>query len=131
MNIEIDVFGFCTACIVGALLCVLIKKYSPEHSFLVSCAVVCTALIYLVPRAGTLLKEIGGAVGGLELGGDFACIVKVAGIGIVTQLAGDICRDAGQSSVAGAIELCGRLGALAAVFPMFLRLLKTVTDLMR
>ncbi len=130
MSAGIDIFGFCAACVVGALLCVLVKRYSPEHAFLLSCAVVCSALLYLVPLAGSLFEEISAAVGISSLGEDFGCLVKVAGIGVVCSAAGNICRDAGQSSVAGAVDLCGRLGALAAVLPMFVRLLNTIIGLM-
>ncbi len=57
-------------------------------------------------------------------GNNAAVLIKALGICVVTQFAADICRDNSCSSVASAVELTGRIGALALAVPM----LKTVAS---
>ncbi len=54
-------------------------------------------------------------------------VFKAVGISIVTKLSSDVCRDAGQSSVASGIELTGAFAALYIALPLF----KTVMDMIR
>jgi stage III sporulation protein AD len=56
-----------------------------------------------------------------------AIVFKAVGISIVTKLSSDVCRDAGQSSVASGIELAGAFAALYIALPLF----KTVMDMIK
>ena len=65
----------------------------------------------------------------MELSGiekeNVAVLMKSLGICVVTQFAADICYDNSCSSMAAAVELAGRIGAIALAMPM----LKTVAEL--
>ena len=56
-------------------------------------------------------------------------VLKCVGIGLVTHLASQICRDAQQGSVASAVDLCGTLCALYVSLPLIRSLLATVEKL--
>ena len=57
-------------------------------------------------------------------------VLKCVGIGLVTHLASQICRDAQQGSVGAAVELCGTLCALYVSLPLIESLLSTVEKLL-
>lgn len=83
----------------------------------------------LVTLSGKL-AEITDSVGNMtELAGldseNIKILLKALGICIVTQFAADICYDNSCSSVAAAVELSGRAGALILALPM----LETVASL--
>ena len=48
-----------------------------------------------------------------------ACITKAVGICCVTQLAADLCRDAGESAMASGILLTGKVTLLLLAIPLF------------
>ena len=48
----------------------------------------------------------------------FLPLLKTAGIAVVTRIGADLCRDAGESAVASAVEMAGAMGALLAVLPL-------------
>ena len=127
---ELDLFGLCAVCLVGALLCTMLKRYSPEHAFLLSCALGCAALLYLLPHVNAFFAEIQQVADIPSLGENFLCVVKVAGIGMVTQLACDVCTEGGQIAAGSIIALCGRLAAAFAALPIFRRLLSVVLELL-
>lgn len=57
-------------------------------------------------------------------------VVKTCGIGLVTRLASDFCKDAQEGMLASAVELAGTALALAAVLPLFTAVLELLTGLL-
>ncbi len=57
-------------------------------------------------------------------------VLKCIGIGLVTHLAAQVCRDAQQGSLASAVELCGTLCALYVSLPLVESLLATAEKLL-
>ena len=57
-------------------------------------------------------------------------VLKCIGIGMITHLAAQVCRDAQQGSIASAVELCGTLCALYISLPLIRSLLAIVEQLL-
>lgn len=53
-------------------------------------------------------------------------LLKMTGITYIAEFAAGICKDAGYSSVAGQIEIFGKLSILAVSMPILLALLETL-----
>ncbi len=114
----------------GALAGLLLKKNAPELGLALSVAV-CLLAAYL---AAELYGQIGEVVAlAREQTGLSPAIVspvlKCVGIGVVTRLAADLCKDAGQSAVASAVELCGAACAITAALPLMRSLLQLIEQL--
>ena len=117
--------------IAGAVLTMLLKKSAPELGLALSLAV---SLLAAGLGAG-LLEELSGV---LELareqtglsGAVVGPVYKCVGIGVVTRLTGDICKDAGQGAVSSAVELCGTVCALSAALPLVRTLLQMIGDML-
>lgn len=96
---------------VAAVLSLALKKDQPAYAFLVS---VCAAVGLLavvtqqVQPVIVWLQTLGGILPGQEI----ETLLRVMGIALVAQLAGDLCREAGMSAASTAVELCGRVLAL-------------------
>lgn len=57
-------------------------------------------------------------------------ILKCTGIGIITQIAVSICRDAGESALASILELCGCVLAIFFSLPLFSAVLQLISSFM-
>ena len=68
--------------------------------------------------AGGMGLSGGPAGGGGDLLHAVSPLLKTAGIAVVTRIGADLCRDAGESAVASAVEMAGAMGALLAVLPL-------------
>lgn len=112
--------------ILTALFYVLLRQIKPEIAPLI---VIGGASVIVIMLADGLLGISGDASEMLSLAGiekeNISVLLKALGICIVTQFAADICYDNSCSSVAAAVELAGRVGALTLAMPM----LKTVANL--
>lgn len=112
--------------ILTALLYALLRQLKPETAPLVVLAGAAVIIIALTDGLLRISEEIDGM---MELAGlekeNVSILMKSLGICVVTQFAADICYDNSCSSIAAAVELAGRVGAIALAMPM----IKTVAQL--
>ncbi len=112
--------------ILTALLYALIRNIKPEIAPLV---ILGGGAVILGTLSGKLIEITGSVDEMMDLAGlqkeNVTILIKSLGICVVTQFAADICYDNSCSSVAAAVELAGRVGALALAMPM----LKSVASL--
>lgn len=104
--------------LLGAVLATLLKKHTPELALLLAVAVCGAALAAVrgVREVWAFLEDLLAAV---EISSTlFLPLLKTAGIAVVTRIGADLCRDAGESAVASAVEMAGAMGALLAVLPL-------------
>ncbi|MCQ2438254.1 MAG: stage III sporulation AC/AD family protein [Oscillospiraceae bacterium] len=117
-------------CVLGSLLTLLLKKNTPELSLLLSLGVgLCAALL-----CSGLLGEIASVLEELSLEGTLSPVLvypvlKCLGAALVTELAGALCRDAGESALASFAEICGTLCAVYVTLPLLRALLAVVASL--
>lgn len=111
--------------ILTALLYALLRQLKPEIAPLVVLAGAAVILVALTDR----LFDVSGSVdemmalAGLEKE-NVEILMKALAVCVVTQFAADICYDNSCSSIAAAVELAGRVGAIALAMPM----IKTVAQ---
>ena len=118
--------------VVGALLALVLKKGSPELALLLALAAVAAVLLFLMGALGELmefLREIGAASG---LSEDlFIPLYKTVGIALVVKAGGSLCRDAGESALASAVETAGTVCALLVSLPLLRAVLALLLELTR
>lgn len=117
--------------ITGAILCLLLKKSAPELGLAVSIAVSLLAASLGV----SLLEEVIELLKILQEEADLSAalvspVLKCVGIGVVTRLSVDLCKDAGQGAAASAVELCGTACALTAALPLVRTLLQMIGEML-
>lgn len=59
-----------------------------------------------------------------------ACITKAIGICCVTQLASDVCKDAGESAMASAVMIAGKTALLVLTLPLILPLRQILEEVL-
>ena len=127
-----QVFQVTGLCVVGALLALVLKKGSPELALLLALAAVAAVLLFLAEALGELLdflREVGAASG---LSEDlFIPLYKTAGIAWVVKAGGSLCRDAGESALASAVETAGTVCALLVSLPLLRAVLALLLELTR
>lgn len=98
-------------------------------------------LIGMCAGVWVLLSVLSGVTDVLDFATDFIdqsgignenlqLVLKAVGICYITQFASDLCADAGEVSLAGKIELAGRIGILVISLPMVRTLFDLLMDVM-
>ena len=105
--------------VVGSLLALLLHKYTPELSLTATMITGSVILWFSVSLCGEIvdiLREIAQRSGVEEV--YRSPVLKCVGIGVVSHLSAQTCRDAQQGSIAAAVELCAVLCALYVSLPL-------------
>lgn len=97
----------------------LMRQLRPEYAPLTALAGVGVILVQLIDvllGVSSLVEQI-ISVAGLEKE-NTEMLIKALAVCVITQFAADVCYDNSFSSAAAAVELAGRLGAIAIAMPM-------------
>ena len=123
-------FGICVLTVLAAFLAVLLRGQQPEQALSVE-------LLAGILIVGTLLwrmqEVFATAESWMSLSGlpaEYLQVVfKAVGICLITQLAADTCRDAGEQALAAKAELAGKCFLLLLALPLFRQLLELISTL--
>lgn len=125
-----DVFKIAVIVVVVALLSVLLRGQRPELSMMLVLVAGTGLLILLFSRAETVFSALRDMLEKTGLSGEYIQILfKSLGICLVTQLASDTCRDAGEQSLASKADLAGRIALLMVGIPLFQKITETALTL--
>ena len=112
--------------VAGVVIGLVIKKNSPDMALMLTISLALIALYLAFDTIKAVTEFVTSLAGAAQISPAILTVVfKAVGISIVTKLSSDVCRDAGQSSVASGIELTGSFAALYIALPLF----KTVMDM--
>lgn len=117
--------------IIGAILCLVIRKSVPD---LALCLAIGTAVVLLAYAVGIMSGVIDFINEIVEASGLNSAIIspvlKTAAIGILTKLASDICKDAGQGAIASTVEFAGSAVALYVALPLMRTVFQMIEGLL-
>ena len=119
-------------CIFVSVFCLLLRTQRPEFSILT--ALITTVFILLLILRGiasplnTLADKLEGY--GIELS-YFKVALKALGIGYVTNFSADICRDAGQTSLASISEAVGKCGIFLLSLPLIINIVDLALEFIK
>ena len=117
--------------VLSAVLCIIVRQYKPEMALGISIAcgvLIMGAVIAMLAPSVELISQLTGAAG-LD-GGYSRTLFKALAVCYITQLGSDCCRDAGESAIAGTIELAGKAAVVVISLPVFSALAEIVTGLL-
>ncbi len=126
-----EVFRAAAVAVIAALLALLVGLRSPELGLLLA---ILTAVLLVSTALGQtreLLDTVRSLQASTGLSGDILSpLLRTVGIGVVTRIAAELCRDARESGIAAAVELAGTVAALCTALPLVQLVLHTVQSLL-
>lgn len=117
--------------LITLILCLVLAKQGKDLSILlvllVSCMVLSTALTYLQPVLDffdrlTVIGKLNTELIGI--------LLKAVGIGLLAEIAGLICADAGNSALGKTLQIMASAVILALSVPIFTQLLELIETLL-
>ena len=115
----------------AVMIIVLVKNYKPEFGIFV--AIVCSVLIlyFLVDSLKYAFSYMSQLYDKLDYGKTyFPIIIKVLAIAYITEFTSQLCKDAGESSIASKVELAGKIIIFCVAIPVFISILNLVEQLL-
>ena len=114
------------------VLAVLLRGQRPETAIqisLLASAVIFFITVPYIRSLTALFADISNRIG-VDIK-YITLVMKEIGIAYVTQFGAELCRDAGEGSIASGIELAGKVVIMTMSMPVMYRLLEVVEQIMR
>ena len=111
----------------GVILTMVVGRQSRDMSLLLTlavCVMVCIASLHVLEPVMELMREL-RRLGALDPE-VFSIALKCAGIGLLTELIGLVCADAGQQAMARALEVLGAATIVWLSLPLIRQLLSLI-----
>ena len=118
-------------CITGAALSLVLRQYRPEYAVLVSLGCSVVVLLWVITGVAQVMDELNSLLENSLLSRELVQVVmKCLGVCILTELAAQTCRDAGENAIAAKAELAGKVTLVLVSLPLFQRLLQVAGELL-
>lgn len=115
---------------VSIFIILIFKQYKPEFALQISIVTGCIILFYVCNKLEIiidLLKELSKKI---DIDMKFlSVLLKITGIAYLSEFAGNICKDAGETAIASKVEFAGRILIIALSIPIISTLLETMLKL--
>ena len=126
------IFQIVGVAVLGASLSLVIRPIRPELSMITGIVTGITVALLSVAELSGVVDAIGEIArqNGVD-SGYVGTLLKILGVAYAAQFGVQVCRDAGETAVAGKVELCGRVLILACALPAVAAALSTALGLLR
>ena len=119
------------AAVAAALCAVVVKQHAREVGAVLALAagaLLLGAALGAIEEVRALADELGELIGLSPA--VLAPVLKTVGIAILTRIAAELCRDAGEGGIAAAAETAGAAAAVLTALPLLRAVLSTITGLL-
>lgn len=115
----------------ATFLALILKQNNPVFALLLSLIVGTFIFIMLVDQIGVIMNVLKKMAETAHLNSVYvATVLKIIGIAYISEFAAQIAKDAGQSALAGKIELAGKIAILILAVPILAAIVDAVMNLM-
>lgn len=126
-----EIFQIVGLALVATILSVLLRNQKPELALQIS--IVTGVAIFLVmafkiSAVITLLQNLANKIN-IDLV-YLNTILKIVGISYITSFGAEVCRDAGESSIASKIEFAGKILIMILAIPILMAVLEIIVKIM-
>ena len=116
--------------VVAAFLAVLLRRYHPEYSMAIGLITGILVLALLLTQVAPVVGRLQTLLDSSSLPSEYGLILfKALGVCLLTQLAADACRDAGENAMAEKAELAGKVFLLLLALPLFEKIAELAVQL--
>lgn len=125
-----DVFRLVSIGIIGAIACLLLKKTDGQYAALAAVATGIVILIICINSLTSVLVSLQEIVDRTGIDNElFAVLLKIVGVGYLTEYACGLCEDLDCGGISKKIALGGKIAIFLMALPIVNALLDTVAGL--
>ncbi|HYE84202.1 MAG TPA: stage III sporulation protein AD [Clostridia bacterium] len=119
-----DIMRIVMVGIIAAVLAVLLKEERPEIAVVISIVTGLVIFMFLITKLNSVMSVLKYFASKANI--DvlyFSTILKVIAIAYITEFGAQICRDAGEGTIASKVELAGKVLIMVTAIPILAALM--------
>lgn len=127
-----DIFKVAAFSIVVVLIITILKAVKKEDFALIVTIIAALSLFAVVfAKLESITDLLNSLVNKSGINKEYlTLLLKVTGISYVIELATNICKDAGNSSVASKVEMVGKVSIVVLTIPILTTVISTILEIM-
>ena len=104
---------------------IILKQYKPEFVIYISLAAGAIILLMVMDKLSSIITLLTNITKKTNTNSEFIeVLLKITGISILTEYAVSICKDSGESAIAGKVDLGGKIIIMAMSIPIITAVLE-------
>ena len=115
--------------VLGISLCSIVKQWKSDLLPLLRIALTLVLGALILSRATPILSFLRVLTSEGTYAAYTTTLFQALGIAILSQICADVCRESGESGLAGSVELTGKVEILLLCLPLMEELLSTAREL--
>lgn len=116
--------------LVGVLLATMLRRDKPEWHLLIIVATGVILLVIVFASMTTVVNAFGELLSATGVDNAlFAGVLKIVGVGYLTEYAASVCADSGAQSVGEKVQLAGKITVFLMGLPIVTALVRTISQL--
>lgn len=128
-----DIVKVIIVALIGVMVVVILKDIKPELALLAGLVTGAAILLMILTEITGIFEDFKtiseGAGGGNST--IFVTILKIVGIGYLTEYSSGICEDYGSQSIAKKVQLAGKVSIFAMAIPIFANIVEAIGAIMK
>jgi len=115
----------------AAVSYMMLKESKPELAFLIAAAAGALIVIMVIDYLVDIIITLSGLASKVGLDGTIiSSVLKIIGIGYVTEFASSLCEDMGVKSISDKISLGGKVVVMFLSLPIFTALINLIAGML-
>ncbi|MDD2421075.1 MAG: stage III sporulation protein AD [Heliobacteriaceae bacterium] len=117
--------------LIATVLLVVIRKQRPELAVQLSIAAGVILFLFVLGKIVAVLQVLGDLANKAQINRYYLnTLMKIVGIAYVAEFGAQICRDAGEASIATKVELAAKILVMVLALPIILALMDSLVNLL-
>ena len=126
-----DIFRIIGVGLATAITALIVRQVKPEIALVVGLCGGIIMILMLVDSITNIISVFNSLVSKSGLSsGIFAAVLKIIGIGYITEFSANLCNDSGASSIGNKILLAGKILILISALPIVMNLINIIAELL-
>lgn len=126
-----EIFKIAAVGLTGMILAGLVKGYKPEFALYIVITTVLLIFGFILYKLTAVFDFLGSVYQQTGYGKTFfPILIKVLAVAYVSDFSAQLCRDAGETAIAGKVELAGKVIIFYLAVPIMMSLMELITKIL-
>ena len=126
-----DIFRIIGVGLATAITALIVKQVKPEIAIIIGLCGGVIMILMLVESTTNIISLFNSLVSKSGVSaGIFSTVLKIIGIGYLTEFSASLCNDAGATSIGNKILLSGKILILISALPIVTNLINIIAELL-
>ena len=128
---DMDIFRIAAIGLCGVLISAIVKSYKPEFATYVVIATVLIIFSIVIYKLTSVFEFLDEIYNQISYGKNFfPIIIKVLAVAYIADFTAQICKDSGESAIAGKVELAGKVMIFYLAIPVMMAVMDLINKML-